>query len=428
MFFIRRFILPVGQGAFYVERINDINIVYDCGSTDNQAKIPSLIKECFARKKTIEAVFISHLDKDHINGVEELLKNCEVKRICFPLITEEMKKVLEIKIMFEEAMGNRYSQFTKEFIENPEETVKKIIKDKEIELIEILPDDWDKKNDNKIDKNDNKIDKEIIKNSKIKRYREKSGENIAKKIKDLNGWELIPYNFRQEIRINELKENLEKEFKEEIHLEKVEEIWKEGGEKKAKIKRAYIGVSGDLNTNSMTLFLGIREDKKEISLEKAEEVSKNNEDSEKKETDYNDCYIKKGCLYTGDYDVNGKQKWEKLEKAYQEYWKWIGFIQVPHHGSSKNCNDNLISKNAVYFLSAGRNNGYKHPSKDVVHDITLKYGNNLYIVTEDKGLEVILDSKIKIYNIFSSFSKTIENNQGDRLEIYIKALYLRLNL
>ena len=397
MFFIRRFILPVGQGAFYVERINDINIVYDCGSTDNQAKIPSLIKECFARKKTIEAVFISHLDKDHINGVEELLKNCEVKRICFPLITEEMKKVLEIKIMFEEAMGNRYSQFTKEFIENPEETVKKIIKDKEIELIEILPDDWDKKNDNK-------IDKEIIKNSKIKRYREKSGENIAKKIKDLNGWELIPYNFRQEIRINELKENLKKEFGEDVPLEKVEEIWKEGEDKKEKIKRAYIKIKGNLNTNSMTLFSGV------------------------KESGYSDCYIKKGCLYTGDYDANGKQKWEKLEEAYQEYWKWIGLIQVPHHGSSKNCNDNLISKNAVYFLSAGRNNGYKHPSKDVIHDITLKYGNNLYIVTEDKGLEVILDSKIKIYNIFSSFSKTIENNQGDRLEIYIKALYLRLNL
>lgn len=323
-----------------------------------------------------------------MNGVEELLKKCEVKRICFPLITEEMKLILKIKIMIEEAIGSSYSEFVKEFIENPEEAIKKIIEKKKIELIEILP---------MGEENKKEIDKEIIKNNKIKRIEKKSGEDIAQEIKGLeyngNKWELIPYNFKQETRINEFKKNLKKEFKDEISLEKVEEIWKNNKDSsKEKIKKAYKNIKGSLNTNSMTLFSGIIQDEKSYYNTSIS----------------NYIYIKVGCLYTGDYEAKGKNKWETLEKAYQNYWKWIGFIQVPHHGSSHNCNDNLINKNAIYFISVGEKNRYKHPSPEVVHDITFKYSNNLYIVKEDKGVVIIFNNYMGIYNIFSSFNKTLE--------------------
>ena len=385
----KRFILPVGQGAFYVEKFeNKKNIIYDCGSMDNKNKISNLIENCFERNEIIEAIFISHLDEDHMNGVEELLKKCEVKRICFPLITEEMKLILKIKIMIEEAIGSSYSEFVKEFIENPEEAIKKIIEKKKIELIEILP---------MGEENKKEIDKEIIKNNKIKRIEKKSGEDIAQEIKGLeyngNKWELIPYNFKQETRINEFKKNLKKEFKDEISLEKVEEIWKNNKDNsKEKIKKAYKNIKGSLNTNSMTLFSGIIQDEKSYYNTSIS----------------NYIYAKVGCLYTGDYEAKGKNKWETLEKAYQNYWKWIGFIQVPHHGSSHNCNDNLITKNAIYFISVGKKNRYKHPSLEVVHDITFKYSNNLYIVKEDKGVVIIFNNYMGIYNIFSSFNKTLE--------------------
>lgn len=386
MFFIRRFILPVGQGAFYVEKIGDINIVYDCGSIDNQAKIPSLIKECFVGEKTIEVVFISHLDVDHMNGVGELLKECTVKRICFPLITEKMKLVLKTKIMIEEAIGNSYSEFIKEFIENPEAAIKKIQKDIEIELIEILPSD----EQDIVEENNKKIDKEDTKNPKIKRVKKKSGEDIAKEIKELKyEWELIPYNFKQETRINEFEKKLEKEFEKKISLKEIEEIWKENEDNRKKIKKVYKDLKGDLNTNSMTLFSGIRQVETNIQ--------------------YDSSFVKVGCLYTGDYEAKGKNKWKRLEEAYKEYWEWIGMIQVPHHGSSHNCNDALISKKAVYFLSAGEKNSYKHPSPEVVKNIMFKCNNGLYIITENKGLEVVLDSNIdmEVYHTFSSFKQTV---------------------
>jgi hypothetical protein len=382
---ITRLILPVGQGAFYVEKFkNGKNIVYDCGSISNRKKIPKLIEKYFGKNEAIEALFISHLDKDHMNGVEELLKQCEVKRICFPLITEEMKLALKIKVMIEEAMGNSYSKFMKEFVEDPEAAIKKIKEDIKIKLIEILPND---------EENNKKNDNEDTKNQKIKRIKKKSGEDIAEEIEVLehscneNKWELIPYNFKQETRINEFEKKLEKEFGKKISLKEVEKIWKENEDNREKIKKVYESLKGDLNTNSMTLFSGVRQVGKQMQ--------------------YDSSYVKVGCLYTGDYEAKGKNKWKTLEEAYTEYWKWIGMIQVPHHGSIRNCNDALISKKAVYFLSAGEKNTYKHPSQNVVRGIRFKYHNNLYIVTESKGLGVILNSDIEIYYMFSDY-QTIE--------------------
>ena len=382
---ITRLILPVGQGAFYVEKFkNGKNIVYDCGSISNRKKIPKLIEKYFGKNEAIEALFISHLDKDHMNGVEELLKQCEVKRICFPLITEEMKLALKIKVMIEEAMGNSYSKFMKEFVEDPEAAIKKIKEDIKIKLIEILPND---------EENNKKNDNEDTKNQKIKRIKKKLGEDIAEEIEGLehscneNKWELIPYNFKQETRINEFEKKLEKEFGKKISLKEVEKIWKENEDNREKIKKVYESLKGDLNTNSMTLFSGVRQVGKQMQ--------------------YDSSYVKVGCLYTGDYEAKGKNKWKTLEEAYTEYWKWIGMIQVPHHGSIRNCNDALISKKAVYFLSAGEKNTYKHPSQNVVRGIRFKYHNNLYIVTESKGLGVILNSDIEIYYMFSDY-QTIE--------------------
>ena len=392
---ITRLILPVGQGAFYVEKFkNGKNIVYDCGSIGNREKIDDLIKEYFGENEVIEAIFVSHLDEDHMNGVETLLKERKVKRICFPLITEEMKQNLKIKIMIEEAIGNSYSEFVKEFIEDPEAAIKKIKEDIEkedigIELIEILPND----EEDIVEENNKKIDSEDTKNNKIKRIKKKSGEDIAKEIKGLeynynqNKWELIPYNFKQETRIIEFEKNLEKEFGKKISLKEVEEIWKKNEDNRKKIKKVYKDLKGGLNTNSMTLFSGIRQNKKDCCNRLS-------------------C-IKVGCLYTGDYNANGNEKWESLEQAYKKYCKWIGMIQVPHHGSYCNCNDALISKKAVYFLSAGEKNSYKHPSPEVVEKIRWTYNNNLYIVTEKKGLEIILSSDIEIYHTFLSFEQTI---------------------
>lgn len=98
---IRSF-LPVGQGAFYCEQFEgwgdneDVNIVYDCGSSTNVKLVEKQIRDNFYKGQTIHAVFISHLDDDHINGIPFLLKYCHVKKMFFPLITEKNTKYISL--------------------------------------------------------------------------------------------------------------------------------------------------------------------------------------------------------------------------------------------------------------------------------------------------------------------------------------------
>lgn len=84
---------PVGQGAFYTERFcNDdggsFNIVYDCGSDSiDYESLSKVIQNSFAKGSVIDAVFISHFDNDHVNGLPAFMKNFWVKKIFLPVVT-----------------------------------------------------------------------------------------------------------------------------------------------------------------------------------------------------------------------------------------------------------------------------------------------------------------------------------------------------
>lgn len=97
---IKRSFLPVGQGAFYTEQFTydsqKVNVIYDCGSTTDIKKVEEQIENRFSKNEIINAVFLSHLDRDHINGLPYLLKYCIVKNLFFPLITKESKGMLRL--------------------------------------------------------------------------------------------------------------------------------------------------------------------------------------------------------------------------------------------------------------------------------------------------------------------------------------------
>ena len=86
---IRSF-LSVGQGAFYTEQFDcGMNIVYDCGSSTGKSAVEKQIADTFEPREKIQAVFISHLHEDHINGLPFLLSYCCVEKIYLPFLTEE---------------------------------------------------------------------------------------------------------------------------------------------------------------------------------------------------------------------------------------------------------------------------------------------------------------------------------------------------
>ena len=83
----KRVLHPVGQGAFFTEQFYDEsgkvvhNVVYDCGSFTS---LPNLveceIRNTFEKNAHIDLLFISHFDKDHVNGLMKLHSQTKIDK------------------------------------------------------------------------------------------------------------------------------------------------------------------------------------------------------------------------------------------------------------------------------------------------------------------------------------------------------------
>lgn len=324
-------------------------------------------RSSFEKGEVIHAVFISHLDEDHINGIPYLLKYCKVKNIFFPLITRKHAKYIKL---YNVIKYGGVSTFLADFLENPYAALGKL----EIEEIPRLYQIGEG------EERDNGVDAETI----------LSGVDVAdiifggthKKSGLYREWVYIPYNFRQEDRVKQLQTALNTLFHRDMTNADLHEIWKRGiAAERELVKEAYRQVKGSFNTNSMTLYSGVRA----RGL-----LWQSMDDMNCRCFRHCGCNAKEaGCLFTGDYDASGAYKWRDLEKAYRTYWDNIGCVQVPHHGSRHNYNTELAKMDAFYIISAGKNNTYRHPHSMVIRDL-LFGGHVPYIVTEDNSSRVYL--------------------------------------
>ena len=93
--YILRYQHPVGQGCFHTGIISgncfrrsstdDICYVYDCGALD-QKVLRSEIGLLSGEYSSIDALFLSHLDYDHVSGLDYLLAKIKVQTVYIPYI------------------------------------------------------------------------------------------------------------------------------------------------------------------------------------------------------------------------------------------------------------------------------------------------------------------------------------------------------
>ncbi|HFI0461961.1 TPA: MBL fold metallo-hydrolase [Streptococcus suis] len=382
MNFVKREILPVGQGAFYLETLrlrgNEYRVIYDCGSATDVTYVETQIKSNLNKGETIHAVFISHLDDDHVNGLKFLLDYCRVKNLFFPLITNRAKQFYRLRNLI-----NPQSQFLTQFINSDGNSIRELEGGIEVQLHPISED--------------------------------ANSENRAIEVSQVilgsnHGtfeWIYLPHNFREDMRKQILDAELKRlnlsmsilDSKGEVDLQKLIDLWQLGtNTDRSALKKAYYKVPGSLNVNSMTLYSGTRD-------------SSYFRCCYRPYCRYNwKCLIYpinerslalNGCLYTGDYEagkysknknrwVSCKQKWNSIEVVYSKYFRNISLVQIPHHGSKYNYNEGFRKKmnHATYFVSAGKNNRYRHPHKEVVIDLILNQ-KCFNIITEDPNSKMI---------------------------------------
>lgn len=398
--YLFRTIHPVGQGGFYTERFKEIfpstkrsyNVVYDCGSDTGKAGngisryVQREIDSTFSENEKIDIIFISHLDNDHINGMEYLLEKHDVRNICIPLLHSNEKLLALVKCAAE---GIKETSFAYRFILDPVKSVRELPNPPRIIFVSSLEEGLENRERSiiSIDQFPDKLrseDRVVLKNS------ERIGIPFADGKRNYF-WIYLPVNLDG----RELSEKLEEYLNEEeipvpANSEEIKKLLKSRSSFK-KLKTFYQALpQGGINAHSMMVYSGPSQ---EVSchLEGFQRLAY----AELCTRPYAyPCYEKlykypksPGCMYTGDFAVN-KEKWSRISNYCGSLIDQIGVLQLPHHGSRHNYNSCMLKNNPVCFISAGRANKYGHPHRVVTEDVFIKTRAFPLLVTESKRDQV----------------------------------------
>ncbi len=373
---LTRIIHPVGQGGFYTETLksdsDEINVIFDCGG-NNKTSMEYYLENYYPKKtKTIDAVFISHLHADHINGLQYLLNNCSVRYLFLPQLTiDERLEVLLYNDLKSESDTSGVYSFLNELLNTNNFY-------RETRIVRVLHYNRDDHaSDEAIEDRDLDIVKEIGVNSI------KSGT----KIHFGKEWLLIPYNPP----IIKKKQGFYDYFKKQLTINNfnfmdLPEIVKEKGPDRCKeIYNKYF--EGNHNSYSMALFSGIAKSHTyfnycdscfNVMLKHCHCCHHCHPLRQMYRNKYS-LFCSPNCLYTGDFDI--KNQFNGMKLFYDQFWKTIGSIQVPHHGSRNNYCPDLYEYANRAFISFGERNRFHHPNVDTLIGIQEK-GCDPIMVTE----------------------------------------------
>ena len=117
---VERTFYSVGNGLFGMEHTNDIISVYDCGSTSQRFVNNAIDRAAkdYHRDIPIDNIFISHYDKDHVNGLLRFLQEyTQVRRVILPMIPNLTR------VINSSSTSNR---FLSDFIIDPEAYIRNV--------------------------------------------------------------------------------------------------------------------------------------------------------------------------------------------------------------------------------------------------------------------------------------------------------------
>lgn len=394
---IKRFIHSVGQGAFYSEHFDlesepRVNIVYDCGTKDQwRGALESSCNFCWNLSEgVIDALFISHFDQDHVNGIFYLVQklHVKIKKVVLPVMRNEYwLQITEFGVKY----YNSYNTLISLFNQN------------NIPIVEVLPVEG---NENTIPENQ----REAIEVQNLS-GRIPSGTPIkVAKYEDLK-WVYIPIYFDALLKLkDDLKDKLEDIPYNGRTLEVDKDLQNIGSLPQdviSKINDVYKEIVSDNNRPSMLCYSG--------------PIEKINVQNYKKYSHYfryfwsrinlkeNDQGVL-GTLYTGDSSLKRelckeiasilKIKDKKDKKTY-DLVPLIGALQLPHHGSGNNITLKSVEKymklcsyGLTTFASFGLGNSYGHPSASLIETILQSYGR--FFEVNEMGYSSLSD-EIRLY-------------------------------
>ena len=351
---LTRTIHPVGQGAFYTEVFSDsedktFTMVYDCGTETATAdlKIP-LEQQIDGFKKGIKQIdllFISHFHKDHISGLDRLLDGIRVCKTIIPMLPEEVVTLARVQNLLHYRQDGLAADRIITELYLSKETPGRFG-----HVIVIEPFDYSDYSASVPFKGNGAKSRNVVSIAGYDKY-----------------WEYIPFNSvacKDQRAIDFCKD-----------LKSIPEAFDANGDLnttkiirgcRTKVRALFQSIMKSSDDNLYTLAVESRPVKDAFPDSHANTLRRSR------------------CLYTGDLDLNVKDKGVLLGRFKNLIdYAGIGTVQVPHHGSNYNWrNDFLQGRSRSFFVSTGSTNTYHHPDYWVMRNIKAKK-NRLYVVSEE---------------------------------------------
>lgn len=391
---------PVGQGLFYTGIIENFVMVYDIGTLDSQKylqdsvfKFKSSVKKVKKGKLSIDLLFISHYDKDHISGIQYLKsQGFTIEQIIAPFITPL------VQLTWLEDLSNKHNPSDPLFPNNNNRNLEFVLDDLSENIIFVQPISNDDDSvipqlpDYQIEGADDSI-LNILNTNNTNNTNEFSG--LVTMVLH-NYWQFTFFAQTYEANwtrkwVHEIKKYLDKKYLLKLDFSKdsnkkidqlADEVYNEVNSNCTKKNDLDDLIDEIRHISSSVLRLGGQQRNK-ISLILYHRPIENNKSIKTKalptyfhsrSTSYFHLHNHKAQLLTGDsvfkqgIAMNHTRMWKQFKQKIEKLTD-VNLMLVPHHGSVYGWDQDLANYANIFVVSYGLGNKFQHPNSTVVKDI-----------------------------------------------------------
>ena len=376
----------VGQGLFYSghlfqDKKSVFQFIYDCGTLFklDMPILQSAINEIRCYGTTVNALFLSHLDKDHISGVPYLLEQYTIENVFLPYFSPQELLLLATQNDISESsdLYNIYLDPIGYFLQ------------REIRVYVVYPQDQIP---------DPPLDISQINDNNPLTLEGNYRYNPKKSIVECYGSLTVSFRGFWRFRIYQDQEVAShcffvKKINESLHLSK--DKWASdlkrvlaSKETIATARRLYYEIENEINQSSLVLL--------HAPFDKYYRYTRCWEG-------YPWCSVQCGEHYSTATLLNGDINLNKLKNRGNDYKRFIaekeeciGVFLLPHHGSGKNISINMIksvlNNRSIIACSYGRGNHYNHPDAYTLDRLSLQMETYIHHVVSGQGFDYFISN------------------------------------
>jgi len=394
----------VGQGGLFSGTLSaggkPLRWAYDCGS--NQADALAREIATVAAGGDLDLLFLSHLDSDHVNGIDKLLSRVKVREVVLPYLDEETIVATlardagqeSLSGVFVEAVGDLAGWFGSRGVETITFVDGRTDEEGDGPVVPGAPEgggegDCETKWTREAEEISDPItaERQATGTARMQRVAPDAALIVSTPNSQLN-WALVPYVHQpSSAQKKAFDDVLEAEFG-KISKKEIAQAAKDPAVRK-RLRDCYDALWSDHNLVSMTLYAGPIS-KGPIGVElRARPI-------------YHDWRWRRdadqvgGWMLTGDAHLNGVRRRQRFLKFYERFTPMINVLMLPHHGSIHNHSVEVLDAMPelwIGFAAAGPNS-YGHPHEDVRDAVKAHRRASFHKVGEKRSSQIVMEIRM----------------------------------